>query len=118
MYTYDYYQYDDEHFKTNMTNTVVNKIAQNFTGYFHYKYNLPLETMTYTDDLNEIFFKDGSICGHSFGSLGKLCSVLREHDIPYKSYHGAISIQKCDLYYFTTYIKMQGEWRDEWKYFK
>lgn len=117
MYTYDYYYYDDEHYKTNMTNTVTNIKAFNFTSYFHYKYNLPLETMTYTNDLNEVFFKDGCI-GYSTGALGKLCSILKEWNITYKSYHEAISIQKEDLYTLIGCIRLQGEWRDEWKYFK
>ena len=110
----DYY-YDDEHSKTNMNNTVTNHIASDFTHYFHYKYNLYLTTMTYIRDLNEIFF----INGNSYiNSLSKLCRVFEDNNIPYKEYWSSISVKKEDLYNFVTYIKMQGEWRDEWKYFK
>lgn len=112
----DYY-YDDEHTVTNMTNTVTNIIARDFTSYFHYKYELVLDTVTYKKDLNEVFFSNGILCRYN-GGLGKLCGILKEYDIPYKEYFDAISVAKEDLYTLVTYIKMQGEWRDQWKYFE
>ncbi|MBR2239881.1 MAG: hypothetical protein IJ890_00570 [Clostridia bacterium] len=117
MYDNSNYYYDKEHTVTNMTNTVTNIIAQNFTFYFHYKYNLPLDTVTYKKDLNEIFFSNGVGCCF-INSLGTLCKILRENGIAYKEYYSAISVNKEDLYNLVAYIKMQGEWRDEWKYFK
>lgn len=97
MYNAKDYYYDDEHSKTTMLNTVKNHQAVNFTFYFHYKYNLPLDTITYIKDLNEVFFHDGAI-GCSSGALGKLCSILEENNIAYKEYFGAISVTKEDLY--------------------
>lgn len=110
----DYY-YDDEHSKTNMRNTVTNHVAFDFTCYFHYKYNLHLTTTTYTKDLNEVFFMNGN---SYVRALGKLCQILEDNNIAYKEYWSAISIKKEDLYNLASYIKMQGEWRDEWTYFK
>ena len=117
MYDAKDYYYDDEHSKTTTPNTVKNNQAVNFTFYFYYKYNLPLTTSTNIKDLNEVFFLDGSVSWPS-GALTKLCRILEENNITYKEYFGAISVTKEDLYTLIAYIKMQGEWRDQWKYFK
>ena len=86
---------------------------------FYYKYNLPLTTLTYIKDLNEVFFHDGAIGWRwPSGALTKLCRILEENNITYKEYFDAISITKEDLYTLIAYIKMQGEWRDQLKYFK
>ena len=117
MYDAKDYYYDDEHSKTTAPNTVKNNQAVNFTFYFYYKYNLPLTTSTNIKDLNEVFFLDGSVSWPG-GALTKLCRILEENNITYKEYFGAISVTKEDLYTLIAYIKMQGEWRDQWKYFK
>ena len=114
MYDNSNYYYDKEHTVTNMTNTVTNIIAQNFTFYFRYKYNLSLHTVTYKKDLNEIFFSNPGPSYCFVNSLDTLCKIFKENGIAYKEYYSAISVNKEDLYNLVAYIKMQGEWRDEW----
>lgn len=113
MYDASKYYYDDEHTVTNMTNTVTNIIARNFTFYFHYKYDLVLDTVTYKKDLNEVFFSNGILSQYN-GGLGRLCGLLEKYGIPYKEYYSSISVNKQDLYALVAYIKMQGEWENEW----
>ena len=100
-----------EFIETTMTNTVINTQASCFCSYFHRVTRLPLDTITYTKDLNETFFKN-SFSGVS--SLGTLKGMFNKYNIPYKEYNSAISVDKNVLYEFITFLILADEWYDDW----
>lgn len=108
---YDGY-YDNEHYTHTMVNTVTNIKALNFCNYFHRVTGLPIETITYITDLDEIFFRDSVREVHS---LDKLKDMFDKYNIKYKEYLQNISVDKTALYEFISYLVLAGEWYDEWR---